>query len=205
LVLVIGLLLTAVAGWLVHEQGKATDAVRFQRLCEVVRSTVSERLERIEEALHAAQGLFAASESVRRGEWAVFARSMEPSLRRGVLGFGYAERVRRADLPSYLARMHIGGAPEFEVHPASSGDDLYPVTYIEPTGQNAAALGLDLATEEKRRETAEQAMLEDRPVLSRRITLVQDEKKLPGFQLLLPIYERGIHLETADDRRRALQ
>jgi len=41
-------------------------------------------------------------------------------------------------------------------------------------------------------------MLEDRPVLSRRITLVQDEKKLPGFQLLLPIYERGIHLETAE-------
>jgi PAS domain S-box-containing protein len=205
LVLVIGLLLTAVAGWLVHEQGKGTDAVRFQRLSEVVRSTVSERLERIEEALHAAQGLFAASQSVERGEWAVFARSMQPSLRRGVLGFGYAERVRRADLSSYLNRMHIGGAPEFEVRPASNRDELYPITYIEPIGQNAAALGLDLATEEKRREAAEQSMLEDRPVLSRRITLVQDEKKLPGFQLLLPIYERGIHLETAEDRRRALQ
>ncbi len=205
LVLVIGLLLTAVAGWLVHEQGKGSDAVRFQRLSEVVRSTVSERLERIEEALHAAQGLFAASQSVERGEWAVFARSMEPSLRRGVLGFGYAERVHRADLPSYLTRMRIDGAPEFEVHPASSGDELYPVNFVEPIGRNAAALGLDLATEEKRREAAEQSMLEDRPVLSRRITLVQDEKKLPGFQLLLPIYERGIHLETAEDRRRALQ
>ena len=111
LVLVIGLLLTAVAGWLVHEQGKATDAVRFQRLSEMVRSTVSERLERVEEALHAAQGLFVASESVERGEWEGFARSMQPSLRRGVLGFGYAERVRRADLSSYLNRMHIGGAP----------------------------------------------------------------------------------------------
>jgi len=96
LVLVIGLLLTAVAGWLVHEQGKGSDAVRFQRLSEVVRSTVSERLERIEEALHCGAGAwFAASQSVERGEWAVFARSMEPSLRRGVLGFGYAERVHR--------------------------------------------------------------------------------------------------------------
>ena len=205
LVLVIGLLLTAVAGWLVHEQGKGTDAVRFQRLSELVRSTVSERLENIEEALHGAQGLFAASESVERGEWAVYARTMEPSLRRGVLGFGYAERVHRADLPAYLARMHIGGAPEFEVHPASSGEELYPVTYIEPIGQNSVALGLDLATEERRREAAEQAMVADQPVLSRRITLVQDEKKLPGFQLLLPVYEHGIHLETPEDRRRALQ
>jgi PAS domain S-box-containing protein len=48
-------------------------------------------------------------------------------------------------------------------------------------------------------------MLEDRPVLSRRITLVQDELKLAGFQLLFPVYEHGSHAETPEDRRRALQ
>ncbi|HZL45712.1 MAG TPA: PAS domain S-box protein [Opitutaceae bacterium] len=204
-VFVMGLLLTALAGRLVYEQGKGTDEVRFRRLSEVVSNTVSARLERIEEALRGAQGLFAASESVERGEWAFYARSMEPSLRQGVFGFGYAERVRRADLPAFLTRMHIGGAPDFEIHPAGDQDELYPITYIEPIRQNAAAVGLDLATEERRREAAEQAMLMDRPVLSRRMSLVQDEKKLPGFQLLLPIYERGSHLDTPEDRRRALQ
>jgi PAS domain S-box-containing protein len=204
-VFVIGLLLTAVAGWLVHEEGNGTDAVRFQRLSEVVRSTVSARLEGIEEALHGAQGLFAASQNVTRREWTIYARSMTPSLRRGVRGFGYAERVRRGDLPAYLTRMHVDGAPGFAVHPTSEQEELYPITYIEPIELNAAALGLDLATEEKRREAAEQAMLQDGPVLSRHITLVQDEKKLPGFQLLLPVYERGSHFETPEDRRRALQ
>jgi len=204
-VLAIGLLLTAVAGWLVHEQGNGTDAVRFQRLSEVVRSTVSARLEGIEEALHGAQGLFAASQSVTRQEWTIYARSMTPSLRLGVRGFGYAERVRRGDLPAYLTRMHVDGAPDFTVHPTSEQVDLYPITYIEPAELNAAALGLDLATEERRREAAEQAMLQDRPVLSRHITLVQDEQKLPAFQLLFPVYEHGSHSETPEDRRRALQ
>ncbi len=204
-VVVIGLLVTAMGGWLVHDQEAGTDEVRFRRLSERVSSTVSARLEGIEQALHGAQGLFAASESVTRGGWAVYARSMEPSLRRGVLGFGYVERVRRADLPAFLTKMRVGGAPEFDVHPSSGRDELYPITYIEPAGPNAAALGLDLASEERRREAAEQAMERDRPVLSQRITLVQDEKRLPGFQLLLPVYERGVHLETPEDRRRALQ
>ena len=204
-VLVIGLLLTAAAGWVVRKQGNETDAVHFRRLSEEVSSTVSTRLENIENALLGAQGLFAASESVERREWAVYARAMAPSLHRGVLGFGYAERVRRADLPAFLTRMHVDGAPDFAIHPASGGDELYPIAYIEPIEQNAAALGLDLATEEARREAAEKAMLEDHAVLSRRITLVQDEKKLPGFQLLFPVYERGSHLDTPEDRRRALQ
>ena len=151
------------------------------------------------------RGFFQQVESVDPSEWAVYVQSMEPSLRRGVIGLGYAERVRRADLPAFLAKVHIDGAAEFQIHPAGEGDELYPVTYVEPFERNAAALGLDLATEERRRETAEQAMVQDRTVLSRRITLVQDEKKLPGFQLILPVYERGAHLGTPEDRRRALQ
>jgi PAS domain S-box-containing protein len=203
--LAIGLLLTAAAAWLVRQQGTAADRVRFGRMSELVGSTISGRLERIDEALHGAQGLFSASQSVTRNGWSIYARSMEPSLRHGVLGFGYAERVRRADLPEFLARVRIDGAPDFGIHPASGRDELYPVTYIEPVDRNSPALGLDMAAEERRAEAAEQAMLQDRAILSRRITLVQDEKKLAGFQLVLPVYERGGHLETPEDRRRALQ
>ncbi len=202
-----GFSLAILAVWVVHEQGARTDAVRFRRLTEVVSSTVSARLESIEEALRGAQGFLATSQSVEREEWATYARSMERSLRHGVLGFGYAERVRRVDLQSYLARIHIDGAPEFKVRPEPSAgrDELYPISYIEPVERNAAALGFDIASEEKGREAADQAVVLDRPILSRPVVLVQDEKKLPGFELLLPVYERGNHLETPADRRRALQ
>jgi len=203
--LVIGLLMTSVAAWLVRVQEKTTDAVRFQRLSERVRGALSSRLEGIDEALRGAQGLFAVNLRVDRHDWSVFGRSMMHSLSRGVHGFGYIERVRRADLATYLTGRHIDGDPDFAVHPQSELDVLYPITFIEPFEQNSAALGLDIATEENRREAAEQAMVQDRPVLSRRIALVQDEKKLPGFELFLPVYERGSHSDTPEDRKRALQ
>jgi len=204
-VLAIGFTLTAVGGWLVYNQSEQTDALRFRRLSEHVSSTVSTRLESIEEALYGARGLFAASKSVERAEWTSYARNMESYFRRGVLGFGYIERVRRPDLPAFLARIRADGAPDFEVHPAGDGDELYIVTYAEPREQNTGALGLNLAAEEQRRRAAEEAMRTDRSTLTRRIILAPDERRLPGFLLLLPLYGKGDRPETPADRQRALQ
>jgi PAS domain S-box-containing protein len=204
-VVAVGLLATALAVWLIYDQGARTDAMRFRRLADVVSNTVSARLESIEGALHGAQGFFAGSESVERTEWATYARAVEPSLHHRVLGFGYVERVRRADLPAYLTRVRIDGAAGFQIHPTTEFPEIYSVTYVEPIARNAVALGLDLASEESGRQAANQAMELDRAVLSRRVALIQDEKSSPGFQLLMPVYERGNHIETPADRRRALQ
>ncbi|MDD2763604.1 MAG: CHASE domain-containing protein [Opitutaceae bacterium] len=205
LVLVFGCTLTAVAGWLVYEQAEKTDALKFRRLSERLTGGVSTRLKNVEMALQGAQGLFAASDSVKRMEWTSYARNMEGHFRRGVLGFGYIERVRRPDLPAFLARVRADGAPDFQAHPAGDGDELYVVTYVEPREQNTGALGLDLAAEEQRRRAAEEAMRTDRPTLTRRIILTPDERRLPGFLLLLPVYEKASHPATPDDRVRALQ
>jgi PAS domain S-box-containing protein len=204
-VLMFGLTLTAVGGWLVHNQSEKTDALRFRQLSERLTGTLSARLQNVEEALYGGRGLFAASESVERAEWANYARNMEGYLRWGVLGFGYIERVRRPDLPAFLERMRADGAPDFDVHPTGGGDELYVVAYVEPRDQNLGALGKDIGAEEQRRAAAEEAMQMDRPTLTRRIILTPDERRLPGFHLLLPVYEKGSHPATPDERRRALR
>jgi PAS domain S-box-containing protein len=204
-VLVIGLTLTAVGGWLVYNQSEQTDALRFRRLSERVSSTIAIHLQGIEEALYGGRGLFAASRSVERAEWTSYTRNMGGYLRRGVLGFGYIERVRRPDLPAFLARVRADSAPDFQVHPAGDGAELYVVTYAEPHEQNTGALGLDLATEEQRHQAAEQAMRTNRTTLTRRIILAPDERRLPGFLLFLPIYGQGSQPETPADCERALQ
>jgi PAS domain S-box-containing protein len=203
-VLLLGLMLTAVAGWLVYEQAQKTDALRFRRLSERLTGAVSTRFENIEEALHGARGLFAASESVERDEWTVFAANLKDFLRRGVPGFGYIERLHRADQAAFLIRMRAGGAPEYEIHPTGSRDEAYVVAYIEPRDQNALAPGLDLVADERGREAADEAMRTGRATLSQRLLLALDERRLPGFLLLLPVYEKGSRVETPDDRQRAL-
>ena len=204
-VLAIGLMLTAVGGWLVYQQSEQTDALRFRRLSERLTSTLSARLQNIEEALYGARGLFAASASVERADWASYTRNVEGYLRRGVLSFGYIERVRRPDLPAFLARVRADGAPDFEVHPASDHDELYVVAYVEPSAQNTGALGKDLGTEERRLAAAVEAVRTNRTTLTRLITLTPDERRLPGFLLFLPIYEKGGTPVTPADRERALQ
>ena len=204
-VLAIGLTLTAVGGWLVYQQSEQTDALRFRRLSERLTSTLSARLQNIEEALYGARGLFAASAGVERADWASYTRNVEGYLRRGVLSFGFIERVRRPDLPAFLARMRTGGAPDFEVHPTSDRDELYVVSYVEPSAQNTGALGKDLGTEERRREAAERAMRTNRTTLTRLITLTPDERRLPGFLLFLAIYEKGSNPVAPADRERVLR
>ena len=203
--LAIGILATLLIGWLIQDQATRNDALRFRRLSERVSSTIAGRLESIEEALYGGRGLFAASTSVERGEWTSYARNMEAYFRRGVLAFGYIERVRRPDLPAFLARVRADGAPDFQIHPVGGGDEFFVVTYTEPVEQSRGALGLDIASEERRRAAAEEAMRTNRPTLTRHIMLMPDERRLPGFLFLLPIYAKGSALEAPEDRVRALQ
>ena len=204
-VLVIGLTLTAVGGWLVYNQSEQTDALRFRRLSERLTGTLSARLQNIEEALYGGRGLFAASASVERAEWTSYARNMEGYFRRGVLGFGYIERVRRPDLPAFLARMRADGAPDFEVHPTSDRDELYVVTYVEPRAQNTGALGKDLADGRKRRRAAEEAMRTDRATLTRRIILRRTRGGCRVFSCFCRSTGRAADPVTPADRERALQ
>jgi len=204
-VLGLGMALTAAAGWLTYQQTDKTDAQRFRRVSERLTSAVSTQFRDIEEGLYGARGLFAASESVERGEWTAYTANLKGFLRRGVPGFGFVERVRRADQAAFLTRMRTGGAPDFEIHPGGNRDEAYAVAYIEPRDQNAAAPGLDLAADERSREAAVEAMRTGRATLSQRLLLALDERRLPGFLLFLPIYENGGRLETPDDRQQAIR
>lgn len=204
-VLALGLALTAAAGWLTYQQAERTDALRFRRLSERLTGAVSTRFENIEEAMQGARGLFAASESVERDEWAIFAANVQGFLRRGVSGFGYIERLHPADQAAFLTRMRTGGAPQFEIHPGGSRAETYAIAYIEPRDQNAPALGLDIAADDRARAAADEAMVTDRATLSQRLLLALDERRLPGFLMLLPIYGKGSRLVTPADRQRALQ
>ena len=166
-VLVTGFALTALAGWLVYAQAVATDALRFHRLGERVSDLISSRLGNIEKSLYGARGLFAASRSVERGEWTDYTRNMENELLRGVLRVGYIERVLRPDLPAFLARTRADGAPDFQVHPPGDRDAFYLTTYLDLREDEPIPLGTDIATDEARRQAADEAMQTGPPTLTR--------------------------------------
>jgi CHASE domain len=75
----------------------------------------------------------------------------------------------------------------------------------EPEHINHPALGLDLASEQTRKQALEAALSTGLPTMTGKIILVQDAERRPGFLLFVPVYRKLAPVETAQQRRAALE
>ncbi|MCV2353517.1 PAS-domain containing protein [Paucibacter sp. B2R-40] len=179
---------------------------RFERLSERIHQEIERRLRQPIYGMKGARGVFAASVKVERSEFRAYVASRQMATEfPGVRGFGFIERVMRAQLPAFIAAARLDGAPDFEVHSSGDEADLFVVKYIEPLEHNRQALGFDVGQEAIRREAVERALHSGTETLSGRIMLIQDEKHQSSFLLLLPIYQRGAELQTEAQREKALR
>jgi PAS domain S-box-containing protein len=124
----------------------------------------------------------------------------------GVLGFGFIQRVQRADLGAFEAAERADGAPQFVVHTQGDEvhDDLYVIKLIKSSGLNVGALGLDIGSEGVRRAAVQRAVDTGKPTLTAAITLIQDVKQTPGMLLFVPVYKNGLQPANTQERRASL-
>jgi PAS domain S-box-containing protein len=108
----------------------------------------------------------------------------------GARGFGFVRRVPVAQQQAFLDLARRDGKPDFAIRQLSPHPgERFVIQYIEPLAGNQAAIGLDIASEDNRREAALAAMRSGEARLTRPITLVQAAgKPLQSFLILLPIY-----------------
>ncbi len=89
--------------------------------------------------------------------------------------------------------------------PARARDFYVPVRFIEPLERNRAALGYDLASDECRRLSLEQARDTGKPVATAPIQLAQGPDNQAGFLVLLPVYHSDLPPTTIAERQRHLK
>ncbi len=111
------------------------------------------------------------------------------------------DRVKPDGVPQFLERMRQDGARDFSIHPDTTKDEYFVVSYIEPIRDNRPALGLNLALEHTRREAAILSMESGRSAITGKIILVQDDNKTPGFLIFHPLYEGKRIPETVEEKR----
>lgn len=117
----------------------------------------------------------------------------------GARGFGFIRKVRSADLSQFLQTAQQEQSFQLTQLAPHEGD-LFIIQYVEPYYENKAAIGLDIASENSRREAALLAAQSNAPILTGPITLVQQSEKITqGFLLLFPIYQG---LAAADVKQR---
>jgi len=199
--LVVGLCLSAGAGWLARQEVLATDRQRFVRLSEKVMTLISDRLRNCERLMAGAQGLFAAREFVERAEWRAYVNSFD--LKRdfpGASGLGYAALVPRTDLAAFLHRTRNDGIPLFGVRTVGDAENLIVSKLIEPEGQHGQDLGRDLYPEPKLRDAFERSMRTGKPTLTVALLPEREESEQLPLLFVAPVYRHGQPHGTEADR-----
>ena len=178
---------------------------RFERMADRLSNEVQRRMNQPVYGLKGARGVYAASKLVERHEFRAYVESRDlPVEFPGALGFGFIQRVPRAELEKFLAAERADDAPDFQVTTSGNAPDLYVIKFIEPLAANREAWGFDAGSDPVRRESIEQAVRSGEPTLTKRLTLRQDALKRAAFLYLVPVYRNGSHPATPAAREAAL-
>ncbi len=123
----------------------------------------------------------------------------------GINGVGVIYQVTSSEKELFISRARKEFGGDFSIHPEVSEKDHYVIKYIYPEEGNQQAIGLDIAFEKNRREAAEISRDTGMPAITKKVILVQDNTKSPGFLLLYPIYKEGVRVSTQEQKRKAIK
>ncbi|MDH5540200.1 MAG: CHASE domain-containing protein, partial [Rhizobacter sp.] len=170
---------------------------------------VATRMRIYEDGLRATRGAFVAAgeESLERRHFRDFSVTLDIDREYpGARGFGIIRRVPAGDEASFVAGARADGWPDFGIRQLEPhAGDRYVIQHIEPVERNAAAVGLDVASEGRRRQAAQISMRSGEATLTGVITLVQATgQPLRAFLLMLPIYRPGADIASGAAREAAV-
>jgi diguanylate cyclase (GGDEF)-like protein/PAS domain S-box-containing protein len=162
-----------------------------------------------EQVLRGVRGLFSASRSVTRQEFATYVKTLHLDEHYpGILGVGYAQVVRPSELNRYIADVRKeSGYPEFHIWPEGTRDLYTSIIYLEPfSWRNRRAFGFDMYSEPVRHEAMDRSRDTGKASLSGKVLLVQETDKdvQAGFLIYLPVYRNGMPNSTVQERRKNL-
>ena len=208
LVLALSLLLTVIAWRIADQAVRARDEAQFAAQAADLSEAIRYRMREYLTILRAGAGFFNGSESVTRREWQTYVASLR--LREdypGVQGLGFSLMLPAAAVPGHIAEIRREGFPDYAIRPYGERDPVSSIIYLEPFDwRNQRAFGYDMFSEPVRRMAMTRAMESGAPAVSGRVILVQETTKdvQHGFLVYVPVYRRGMPLDTAEQRRAAI-
>ncbi len=208
LLLVIGLALTYVVQGAVREAAQAERRDEFAFRANEIVDNIQRRMLRYEEVLEGAAGLFSASSTVDRGEFARYVQALHLERKYpGIQGVGFARLVRPAERAAHVTAVRAEGFPDYDIRPPGEREVYSSIVFLEPFDwRNQRAFGYDMFSEPVRRTAMALARDEGRTTISGKVRLQQetDRDVQAGVLMYLPVFRGLLPEPDADERRRQL-
>jgi diguanylate cyclase (GGDEF)-like protein len=168
-------------------------------------SNINARMAKYEQVLEGAAGLFAASSSVERDEFAEYVRTMRLDEKYpGIQGVGFSILLSPAEKARHIAQVRTEGFPDYDIHPAGIRETYSSIVYLEPFNwRNQRAFGYDMYSEPVRRAAMDKARDDGQARISGKVTLRQeiDQNVQAGFLMYLPVYRSHASPQSLEERR----
>jgi len=208
IVLVIGLMIAVAAAMYMKSSVEKNAAKDFADHCGDFQVRIMERLEVHARILLSGAAFFNASDDVTREDWRLFAQyqNFEKQLP-GIQSIGFSLLIPRKELPRHINEIRSQGFSAYTVRPDGNRELYSSIIYLEPfSGHNLRAFGYDMFSEPVRRSAMEQARDTNAAALSGKVILVQETDKdvQAGTLMYVPVYRKGMPVETAEQRRAAI-
>ncbi|MEZ5816421.1 MAG: CHASE domain-containing protein [Hyphomicrobiaceae bacterium] len=207
-VLVLMLVLAAVFAWMARVQVMVRADAAFKLEVRSVQDAIQDVIRTYAQSLRAGSGLVDASHPITRRDWSIFVRSLAlPQNFPGGQGIGFARVLKSSEIDALVAQQRREGVSTFTFHPVGDRETYTAIVYLEPDDwRNRRALGFDMFSEPIRRRAMERARDRAEPILSHRVTLLQEagSDAQPGTLLYMPVYHGGGTPTTLEARRRLI-
>jgi PAS domain S-box-containing protein len=205
-VLMIGALLSAITVSSISASNDAKARRAVQKEAEALADMILERVTLYQYGLRGMRGIIhhLGSHHISRDAIIEYSKTRDIKIEfPGARGFGFIRRVAIEDEAVFLKNARSEGRPDFSIKQLTPHEnERFVIQYIEPEETNKAAIGLDIASEARRREAAMAAIDTGEARLTAPITLVQASgDRLQSFLMLLPVYEGTGTPATIEARR----
>jgi diguanylate cyclase (GGDEF)-like protein/PAS domain S-box-containing protein len=212
MVLAVGVLLSVAAWFFTRASVEHEARFKFHSAAIAVATTTQTHIHSYANLLYGLQGLFQAEPAVSRAAFSRYVYALNLPLRYpDVRSVSYAHRVpasAKAEFERQFRRdpeLVRRGYENSVIKPAGERSEYFVITYIEPLHTNKAALGYDLASDEKRMALVERARDTGMPTLSGRLVLeIDPTHRETGVVMRLALYRKDAFVPDAERRRKAV-
>ena len=208
IILIVGLVLTVVAAFLLKQDEKAQAKIELTLIGNEIRTRIQQKLNSHALLLRNGCSFFVASDSITREEWRLFIKHSRLDINLpGIQGVGFSFIIQKDQLQNHIQTIRKEGFSDYTLKPAGEREVYTSILYIEPfSGSNLRSFGYDMFSEPIRRQAMEKARDLDLATLSGKVILVQEsgDDLQAGTLMYVPVYRNGMPAQSIEQRRKAI-